>query len=46
MNCQLCEAAIYPHGYHVYIKVKGQWRLYRVCEACHVVYQHLEEREE
>ena len=32
------HAEIYPHGYHVYIKVQGQWRLYRVCEACHNVY--------
>jgi hypothetical protein len=42
---ELCEAEIYLHGYHVYIKVKGQWRLYRVCEACHVVYQHVEDQE-
>jgi len=42
-QCELCDAEIYPHGYHVYIK--GQWRLYRVCEACHVVYQHLWEDE-
>lgn len=44
-SCELCEAEIYSHGYHVYIKVKGQWRLYRVCEACHVVYLHVEEHD-
>ena len=45
MNCEVCEETIYPHGYHVSIKVNGQWRLYRVCEACHAVYLHLGEDE-
>lgn len=44
--CEVCEAEIYPHGFQIYIKVNGQWWLYRVCEGCHVVYLHLEESED
>jgi hypothetical protein len=40
-HCDMCDEAIYPHGWHICLNVRGIWRLYRVCEECNAVYLHL-----
>lgn len=37
--CELCDEQPEPHGFYIYLRVSGAWRLYRVCEDCYLAYQ-------